>query len=133
VDLLCIAPELPGRNTAGRAGRERYRQRILGEANQILSRAAKKLSARAGVVKVKAAIGSPSLMIVEKTADYDLAVVGAKGRGTTQNVGLGPVASRVLEHSTVPVLIGRRLRGEDVSAKVAWDAPCSVLVVRGAE
>ncbi len=112
LDLLCVAPEAPGRNQAGRAGRDRYRRRILGEATQILGKAGASLVAGAGIVNYRAEIGSPSRVIVNKALDYDLAVVGAKGRGTIGEVGLGPVASRVVEHSSVPVLIGRELPSE---------------------
>jgi nucleotide-binding universal stress UspA family protein len=52
-------------------------------------------------------------VIVDKAAAYDVVVVGAKGRGTTGELGLGPVASRIVEHSPVPVLVGRLLSGED--------------------
>jgi nucleotide-binding universal stress UspA family protein len=112
MDILCVAPELAGRNQAGRAGRERYRRRILGEATQLLQKAGASFAAGAGVVNLRAEIGSPARLILDQAADYDIAVVGAKGRGTVGDVGLGPVASRVVEHSLVPVLIGRELRGE---------------------
>ncbi len=113
LDILCVAPEMPGRNKSGRAGRARYRQRILAEATRILEKAAASFTADAGGVNYLTEIGSASGVIVDKAADYDVVVVGAQGRGTTGELGLGPVASRVVEHSPVPVLLGRALRGQE--------------------
>jgi len=84
----------------------------LGEATQILEKAAAGFTVGAGVVNYRTEIGSASQVIVAKAADYDVAVIGAKGRGTIGELGLGPVASRIVEHSRVPVLIGRELRAE---------------------
>jgi nucleotide-binding universal stress UspA family protein len=113
LDVLCVAPEMPGRNKSGRAGRARYRRRILAEAGRILEAAAASFTSGAGIVNYLTKIGSPSGVIVDKAAGYNVAVVGAKGRGTTGEFGLGPVASRVVEHSPVPVLVGRALRSEE--------------------
>jgi nucleotide-binding universal stress UspA family protein len=113
VDVLCVAPEHPGRNRAGNVGRERYRKRILAEADQILKKAETSMAAGAGVVNAHAVIGSPTRLILERANDYDLVVVGAKGRGTVGEVGLGPVASRVAGHAPVPVLIARNLQGDE--------------------
>ena len=113
LDILCVAPEMPGRNTSGRAGRTRYRQRILAEASRILEEAAASFTTRAGIVNYQKQIGSPSGVIVDKAADYDIVVVGARGREMTGELGLGPVASRVVEHAPMPVLVGRALRSEE--------------------
>jgi len=113
LDILCVAPEMPGRNTSGRPGRARYRQRILAEADRILEKAAASFISGAGVVNYQKQIGSPSGVIVDKAADYDIVVVGARGREMTGELGLGPVASRVVEHSPAPVLVGRALRAEE--------------------
>lgn len=113
LEVLCVAPEMPGRNTSGRAGRTRYRQRILAEASRILEEAAASFTTRAGIVNYQKQIGSPSGVIVDKAADYDIVVVGARGREMTGELGLGPVASRVVEHAPMPVLVGRALRSEE--------------------
>lgn len=43
--------------------------------------------------------------IVKTARDYDLLVMGSKGRGGLSELVMGSVANRVLHHSTVPVLI----------------------------
>jgi nucleotide-binding universal stress UspA family protein len=101
---------------------------MLAEATQILEKAAASLTVGAGKLNYLAEIGSPSGMIVDKAGDYDIAVVGAKGRGTAGELGLGPVASRIVEHSPAPVLIGRPLHGEEgVRILVAVDGSAASL------
>jgi len=82
-----------------------------------------------GEVNLLTETGSPSGVIVNKAGDYDLTVIGPKGRGVlgesegvngsqhagevgSGDAGLGPVASRVAEHAMAPVLISRDLRSE---------------------
>lgn len=106
-DLLCVAqPYRKG------AARKKYEQRILSETTAILERARVQAGAETGAVHLSACVGSPAAVILRRAPDYDLTVIGAKGRGAGPNVGLGPVASRVVEHATAPVLIGRELRSE---------------------
>ena len=93
--------------------REDYERRILGEIIHILSDAKADLGDRATSVSLVAEIGSPAAAIVAKAEDYDLTVIGPKGRGAGRaRGGLGPVASRVAEHARAPVLIARELRNE---------------------
>jgi len=51
--------------------------------------------------------GSPAGVIMTEADDYDVTVIGAKGRDMRTNIGLGPVASRVVEHANGCVLVGR--------------------------
>ena len=51
--------------------------------------------------------GSPARVILHEAKNYDIAVLGAKGRGEHSEGGLGPVASRLVEHASGCVLIGR--------------------------
>ncbi len=62
--------------------------------------------------------GSAAGIIVNRAEDYDLTVIGAKGRGTAGEVGLGPVASRVVEHALGPVLIAREMKNEPGNFRV---------------
>ena len=110
LDLLCVA-RAPRRLPPDR--RRAYERRILSQSAQILTKACASLPPDSGVANMHSAIGSPSAVIVSKAEDYDLTVVGSKGRGTVGEVGLGPVASRVVEHALAPVLVARELRTED--------------------
>jgi nucleotide-binding universal stress UspA family protein len=51
-------------------------------------------------------------VLTESARDYDVTVLGAAGRRNRSAAGLGPVASRVIEHSNATVFIGRPSRGE---------------------
>ncbi|MBK5291472.1 MAG: hypothetical protein JJE04_07345 [Acidobacteriia bacterium] len=44
------------------------------------------------------------------SVDFSVTVVGAKGRETKRDIGLGPVASRVVEHADGCILVGRELQ-----------------------
>lgn len=44
--------------------------------------------------------------------EYDITVIGAKGKDAPSAVGLGPVASRLVEHATGCVLVGREPPGD---------------------
>jgi len=110
LDLLCVAPTY---HAAGDGRRIDYERRILSETTQVLEKTRAALAPNGGVVNLVTEVGSPSATIVERTEDYDLTVIGPKGRGTPNGVGLGPVASRVVEHATGPVLVGREVRTDD--------------------
>lgn len=51
--------------------------------------------------------GSPARVIMRESEDYDITVIGAKGSNVRAEVGLGPVASRLVEHASGCVLVGR--------------------------
>jgi nucleotide-binding universal stress UspA family protein len=127
LDLLCVGPKLPNKNW-NRARRNGYEQRLLGEITQVLEQARGHLPSDAGVIKLLPEIGSPSAAIVNKAGDYDLIVIGPRGNGTTGEGGLGPVASRVVEHALGPVLVARELRsGGDTRVLVAVDGSTAAL------
>ena len=56
--------------------------------------------------------GSPPSVIVKLSAAYDVVAIGAKGKDAAAGAGLGPVASRVLEHADCSLFIGRETRNE---------------------
>ncbi len=120
VDVLCVAPEFypscrDGKMPADkqRKIREHYLKRISLETKAILDRALTTLLAKGINAQAISEIGSPTDFIVRLADDYDVTVVGSKGRYTPANVGLGPVASRVVERATGIVLVARELTGED--------------------
>jgi len=112
LDLLCVAPAFPKKRPNGKK-RDEYEQRILGETTQVLQEARASLPSNAGQIQLVSKIGSPASVIVNKSEDYDVTVVGSKGRGVASDVGLGPVASRVVEHGLGAILVGRELKSED--------------------
>jgi len=107
VDLLCVAPAAPRKTLP--AARDRYESRILRETTQILERTRAGAGSGGGSVSTVTEVGSPAGVIVSRSEGYDLTVVGARNREVG---GLGPVASRVVEHAEGPVLIARELRVE---------------------
>lgn len=110
-DLFCVMP--PWNRREEGIGRKRYEQRIEAETARILDGAKALIRDQALDVRRICDAGSPAALIAGKTADYDLTVIGAVGTGLRREAGLGPVASRVVEHAPGPVLVGRTMRGED--------------------
>ena len=111
IDLLCVAPRRR-KGASDKAQENGYEQRLLREATQILERAKASFSRNEVPINLLAAIGSPAAAIVNRAVEYDLTVIGPKGHGTGSIGGLGPVASRVVEHAHAPVLVAREMRGE---------------------
>ena len=112
LNLLAVAPKPPKKLKAPAAQKE-YEQRSLRELTQILKRARARVNGNRGDIHQLTEFGSPSQTIVQRAEDYDLTVIGSKGRGSNGDVGMGPVASRVVEHALEPVLVARELRSEE--------------------
>jgi nucleotide-binding universal stress UspA family protein len=97
LDVLYVAP-------AARPGAEklvsRQTKRILQDAQRILIEEGPRGS-------VNCRSGSPARVILHESKNYDVTVLGAKGRDDRSQGGLGPVASRLVEHAGGCVLIGR--------------------------
>ncbi|MCI0488479.1 MAG: universal stress protein, partial [Blastocatellia bacterium] len=91
--------------------REEYRKRITAETESILEQARKALREEGIAAKTISKIGSPGDVILRLAADYDVTVVGASGRYDNPNLGLGPVASRAVEHAPGTILVARELAG----------------------
>jgi hypothetical protein len=85
---------------------------------RILDQARTSIGPKCANVNALTEFGSPSGLIVSRAEDYDLTVIGSKGSGTAGEVGLGPVASRVVEHASGPVLVARELRSESGAIRV---------------
>jgi nucleotide-binding universal stress UspA family protein len=106
VDVLYVAPEARLPKSSGIAQRA-FQHRAAAEARRILE-CAKRVLADEGVDALTLSeIGSPAGVIMTEAEDYDVTVIGAKGCGMHANVGLGPVASRIVEHADGCVLVGR--------------------------
>ena len=111
IDLLCVAPKLR-KNGRSKANGNGYERRMREEVSKILERARASFSRSEVPVNLLTAFGSPSASIVHRSGDYDLTVIGPRGRGKGSIGGLGAVASRVVGHAFGPVLVARELRGE---------------------
>lgn len=105
IDLLCVAPGVGPKHHAHRAKLCRRATRILDAARAAL--AADGISAKP-IVQA----GSPAQVLIAASLNYDVTVVGAQSRNNRSQGGLGPIASRVSEHSNATVLIGRELLSE---------------------
>jgi nucleotide-binding universal stress UspA family protein len=121
VSVLCVAPELylpRGKRKVGKREAaliaDEYRKRIAQETQAILEKAQEALRAEGIEAKAISQTGSPADVIVRVAADYDVTVVGAIGMYQSPHLGLGPVASRVLEHAPGTVLIAREMASEGV-------------------
>jgi nucleotide-binding universal stress UspA family protein len=117
VHLLCVAPELHSQNQKWEKDekdllQKQYRMRITEETKSILKQAHKILHHEGIDASTFSDIGSPARTIIQLASEYDVTVVGAKGRYTDSELALGPVASRVIEHAPGTVLVARELISE---------------------
>lgn len=117
--MLCVVPEFSG-PTSGEesdAKRERvrlaYQRRLIEEAEVILDKARQILSAEGIEASTITEFGSPAKTILRLSAQCDATVVGATGKRDQSKPGIGPVASRVVEHGNGLVLVARELSGEN--------------------
>lgn len=116
--VVCVVPEFSDSplSTESRAKHEKirsaYAQRMSKDAESILDSAQQILSdegLRAGVITE---FGSPAKTIVRLSAESDVTVVGATGKRDRSKLGIGPVASRVVEHGRGMILVARELGGD---------------------
>jgi nucleotide-binding universal stress UspA family protein len=105
IDLLCVAPAVGANDHTQRAKLCRRAARILDTARAALG--AEGASARP-VIRV----GSPARVLVAASLHYDVAVLGAQSHSDGSAAGLGPVTSRVAEHSNATVLIAREFHSD---------------------
>ncbi|MBZ5632795.1 MAG: universal stress protein [Acidobacteriia bacterium] len=105
IDLLCAAPAVGAKEHAHRA-------KLCRRATRILDAARAALAADGVSAKPVVQIGSPARVLVAASLNYDVTVVGAQSHKNGSSAGLGPVASRLAEHSNATVLIGRGLRSD---------------------
>lgn len=114
IDLLCVVPASP-RNTV-------LAQKMCRRATRILD-AARKWLGEQGFQQARTLIktGSPAKHLIRASENYDVTVIGATSR-SSEYAGLGPVASRMVEHSHASILVGREPRnGPGLRILVAVD------------
>lgn len=90
---------------AEEAGRDGVARRSIGDAHRLLDE-------RGIEHTTRLRHGYPAEQILQEMeqGEYDLIVIGARGRSRLTRFLLGSVSYRVLEHATIPVLIVRRAR-----------------------
>jgi nucleotide-binding universal stress UspA family protein len=106
--LLTVSPQLPprARSVVGKDVVEAYQRE---EAEKVLSPVTKFLVRHGIDAKTVSTIGHAGETI-SKFADsgkFDLVVMGSHGHGTLGNLVMGSVATQVLAHCKVPVLLVR--------------------------
>jgi nucleotide-binding universal stress UspA family protein len=105
IDLLCVVPALGATQRA-------HRLKLCRRASRILDAAQAVLGTEGAGAKPVVQVGSPARMLVAAAPNYDVTVLGAQSHKNRSQAGLGPVASRVAEHSNATVLIGRELHSD---------------------
>jgi len=111
IDVLYVAPE-PHAPKSGKIAKRAYQHRAAAETRRILEEAQRTLKEEGIDALTLAETGSPAAVIIDQAEDYDVTVIGAKGSNVRSDVGLGPVASRVVEHANGCVLVGREPPGD---------------------
>ncbi|HYL38255.1 MAG TPA: universal stress protein [Bryobacteraceae bacterium] len=111
VDVLYVAPQ-PHAPKSGAIARRTYHHRAAAETRRILEDARQVLKDEGVEALTLCETGSPARVIMNQSEDYDVTVIGAKGRDVRSAVGLGPVASRIVEHASGCVLVGREPPGD---------------------
>ena len=113
--VVCVAPEFSGVaedvRSSARSERIRsaYRQRITKETESILDNARQMLHEQGFETNIATEFGSPARTILRLGGECDVIVVGATGKRDRSKLGIGPVASRVVEYGTGIILVAREL------------------------
>jgi len=113
-DVTCVIPDFsPPRllETSGlkKSFRSQYQEEMKRKTDRVLNDARRTLEAGGIAAHVFTETGSPADVLVKLAEDYDAVVVGTQSGGERPSPGLGPVASRIVEHVSGIVLVGRRL------------------------
>src|SRR5579864_6955629 len=95
VDVLYVAAE-PRAPKSGLINKRAYHHRAAAETRRILEDARQVLKEEGIDALTLSETGSPASVIMSESEDYDVTVIGAKGCNVRSNVGLGPVASRIV-------------------------------------
>ncbi|HYL73750.1 MAG TPA: universal stress protein [Bryobacteraceae bacterium] len=111
MDVLYVAPE-PRAPKSGKIAREALQHRLAEETRRVLEQAKQTLAEESVDALTLSGAGSPATVIMRQAQDYDVTVIGAKGLNDRTERGLGPVASRLVEHATGCVLVGREPPGD---------------------
>ena len=118
-DVVCVVPEFHSGALSKKANQEHAKQfrreyydYMEKNAGRLLKRASEALQAEGIAPHVFAKTGSPGDVLVRLGEDYDVVVVGAQSRAERPSPGLGPIASRIVEHIAGIALVGRELVNE---------------------
>jgi nucleotide-binding universal stress UspA family protein len=125
VDILCVAPRVHPKKSGLQGRLERHAARI---ADRVVQSLAKDGVPAKGMVRA----GSPTRALIGCSQNYDVVVVSAQSHKGPSVGGLGPVASRLLEHADTSVFLAR---GGDVGspAKILIPVDGSDIGVRALE
>ena len=117
--LLCVAPKAPSIRAARNVSKEHaakvhkvMQEKLKRRAHRIVESVQSKLAAEGVQPKTMVHSGSPARMLVQCAQDFDVVVVGATSHGDDSYPGLGPVASRLVEHANSSVFLARAGGGE---------------------
>jgi len=105
IELLCVAPGVGPKHHVHRA-------KLCRRAKRIVDTVRVALAAEGISVKPTVQAGSPAQVLIAASLNYDVTVVGAQSHNNRSQRGLGPIASRVAEHSNATVLVGRELQSD---------------------
>jgi nucleotide-binding universal stress UspA family protein len=106
MQVLHVAAELRVPKS-GKIAKQTYEHRLAVETRRILQEAKQILTDEGVDALTLCQTGSAARVIMRESEDYDISVIGAKGRDGQGEIGLGPVASRLVEHASGCVLVGR--------------------------
>ncbi len=106
VHVLYVSPQMRAPKS-GKIAKHGYEQQLAEESKRILQDAKRVLNEEGMDALTLCETGSPASIILRESGEYDLLVIGAKGRNVRSEAGLGPVASRLVEHASGCVLVGR--------------------------
>jgi len=107
-NVLYVAPQVKSsRSKSGQAARHALQDRLTKQTKQVLEEAKRLLDQEGWAASTLCRTGSPARMILHEAKSYDITVLGSKGGGDHSQGGLGPVASRLAEHASGCVFIGR--------------------------
>jgi len=105
IDLICVAPEAGAKHAA-------HSLKLCRRASRIVTAARTTLAEEGVNVRTVVQAGSPARVLIARSLDYDVMVLGAQSRKGRSSAGLGAIASRVIEHSSSTILIGREIQGD---------------------
>jgi nucleotide-binding universal stress UspA family protein len=105
IDLICVAPAAGAKHAA-------HSLKLCRRASQIVTVARTTLAEEGVSVRPIVQAGSPAKVLIARALDYDVTVLGAQSRKGRSSAGLGPIATRVIEHSNSTILIGREIHSD---------------------
>lgn len=106
--LIHVRVPIPGR-AAVALGRDRVHRYYRSEANKAFASARRMLDAAGIRYREIVLVGDPGTEVARyaKKEKFDLVLMGSHGHGALANLALGSVATKVLAHCKVPVLLVR--------------------------